>query len=356
MPLYIDKKLDFLMNLTGTKNNMLARALHFDTSHISRIRSGQRGLPTHRDFLEPAALYFARHIREPYQVRGAEDVICPGRAFPEDIQHRVRIISSWLMSDDPLKLPSDDEAGDENRADFFADEFYFGNDGKRKAVERLLAAAVEGPGGSRLFLYSDEDMSWMTEDPQFFAKWAGLMMQVLTLGNHICIIHNMSRNLDELIAAVAGWIPLYLTGNIEPWYCPRLRDDLFHQTRFILSGKEAVIGGYAGTDVGSAYSIYVRNRGMLRTLEAQYSVLLRLCRPLMKVYSAKSGDDLDAVRTRFEASGGDTLYRHQMPQDVHYYVKSDEALILSDRSPDVILFVNDPMLMNALKEFVVRSG
>ena len=45
----IADKLNFLMKVTGTKNNMLSRALNFDASHISRIRTGQRGLPSHRE-------------------------------------------------------------------------------------------------------------------------------------------------------------------------------------------------------------------------------------------------------------------------------------------------------------------
>lgn len=56
----IADKLNFLMKVTGTKNNMLGRVLSFDASHISRIRSGQRGLPSHREFIVPAAGYFAR--------------------------------------------------------------------------------------------------------------------------------------------------------------------------------------------------------------------------------------------------------------------------------------------------------
>ena len=62
MKYIIADKLNFLMKVTGTKNNMLGRALSFDASHISRIRSGQRGLPSHREFIVPAAGYFARAV------------------------------------------------------------------------------------------------------------------------------------------------------------------------------------------------------------------------------------------------------------------------------------------------------
>ena len=63
MKYIIADKLNFLMKVTGTKNNMLGRALSFDASHISRIRSGDRGLPSRREFIVPAAGYFARAVK-----------------------------------------------------------------------------------------------------------------------------------------------------------------------------------------------------------------------------------------------------------------------------------------------------
>lgn len=348
----IGKKLDFLMNLTDTKNNVLARALNFDTSHISRIRSGQRGLPMHRSFLEPASGYFARHIREPYQVSGAADAICPGRQFPADEKARVELIAAWLTSDDPF-IPAPGE-GQEAPAPLL-DEFYFGNEGKRKAAERLLTAAAEEGDGSRLFLYSDEDMSWMTEDPVFFRKWGELMSGAIKSGTRICMIHNLSRNLGELMAAVSGWIPLYLTGSIEPWYCPRLRDNIFHMTRFILSGREAVMGGYAGNDYMAAYSMYVQNRGMVKKLEEQFSSLLQICKPLMHVYTGRDADSLSGYISRFAAADGELISSVQMPQDIHYFVRDVEAMVLSPKALNAVLSTTDPMLISALKEFALRS-
>lgn len=351
----IGRKLDFLMTLTGTKNNMLAKALSFDTSHISRIRSGQRGLPTHRDFLEPASKYFARHIREPYQISGAEDAICPGKPFPQSIQQRAALIASWMLSDETGPEGLREDATAEGCRQSLDVQYYFGNEGKRTASQRLLQAALDGAAGSKLLLYSDEDMSWMTEDPDYFRKWAGMMMSILTGDNRITIIHNLSRNLDELMTAVSGWIPLYFTGNIAPWYCPRLRDEVFHMTRFILAGKEAVVGGYAGTDYERAYSIYVQERGMVKVLEDQFAALLKLCRPLMAVYSEKNGDDPCGAIEGFRKKTGKTTSRIQHPQDIHYYVKGEDALILSPAQRDTVLYVKDPMLLGAVKEFVMLS-
>ena len=86
----IADKLNYLMKLTGTKNNMLSRALSFDASHISRIRNGQRGLPSRREFVVPAAGYFARAVRTASQKRELARRICPGSPWPES-RYRARL-------------------------------------------------------------------------------------------------------------------------------------------------------------------------------------------------------------------------------------------------------------------------
>ena len=56
-------KLDFLLKLTDTSNSAMGRALGFDPSYISRMRSGKRGLPRDRFFLEPAAAFSRGNCR-----------------------------------------------------------------------------------------------------------------------------------------------------------------------------------------------------------------------------------------------------------------------------------------------------
>ncbi|MBR0131273.1 MAG: hypothetical protein IJM08_08200 [Firmicutes bacterium] len=362
MTSYIGKKLDFLMNLTSTKNNMLARALNFDNSHISRIRSGERGLPKQRSFLEPAAEFFAKRIKEPFQIKGAEDMICPGRKWPESVSDQAALIAAWISdsdlgyyypgSADMMHGATGEDAFGSMQSPSF---FYYGNEGKRQAAERLLTAAFTSQAAERLLLYSDEDMSWLTEDPSYFRKWAGLMMSNLQKGNRICMIHNLSRNLGELMAAVSGWIPLYLTGGIEPWYCPKLRDGLFHQTRFIIQSREAAFGGYTGNDVKSAYTVYTGDREMLQLLEAQFQALLAISQPLMQVFTRTDSLAFEEAAGEFLKAEGEMLCAVQQSQEVHFYVKNSNALILSPQNPGILLSVKDPNLLSALKEFALRA-
>ena len=53
------------------------------------------------------------------------------------------------------------------------------------------------------------------------------MTIVILKGNRIRIIHTVSRALNEIFDAITQWLPLYLTGSIEPYYYPRSQDGVF---------------------------------------------------------------------------------------------------------------------------------
>lgn len=91
-------------------------------------------------------------------------------------------------------------------------------EGKRQAAEFFLLEAININTPHTLLLYSDESTEWMTENREFALKWTQLMIDVLSKGNKIKIIHTISRDLDEMLTAIRQWMPLYMTGLIEPYF------------------------------------------------------------------------------------------------------------------------------------------
>ena len=119
--------------------------------------------------------------------------------------------------------------------------YFYGTAGKRQSVLRFLGDLAESGQAYQLRLYSDEDMSWLYEDPLFTRRWAILLMKLLHTGTRIRIPHNITRDSNEMFEAVRNWIPLYMTGAVEPYYYPRLRDGVYHRSLFIASGHSALI-------------------------------------------------------------------------------------------------------------------
>ena len=60
----IAERLDFLMNVTNTKNSVLARALVVDQSYVSKARKGKRKLSRNQTFVNRAADYLPRIIKK----------------------------------------------------------------------------------------------------------------------------------------------------------------------------------------------------------------------------------------------------------------------------------------------------
>jgi hypothetical protein len=99
-----------------------------------------------------------------------------------------------------------------------------------------------------MFLYSDEDMGWLTETG-FRAKWMALLPQALRRGHRITIIHTVNRGFDEMLSAIEKWLPIYMTGAVEPYYCPRPRDGILLRTLFIAPKPERSFRPRWGTSI-----------------------------------------------------------------------------------------------------------
>ena len=120
-------------------------------------------------------------------------------------------------------------------------------------------------------------MSWLFVDPAFARQWADLLRDVLMAGNRIKIVHTVSRHIDEMMEAVAKWVPIYLTGAIEPLYYPGLRDGLFQRTMFIAPFSGAVIANSVNRDSSGMLNIYLEDQEAIRALTVEYNRYLACC-------------------------------------------------------------------------------
>ena len=355
------ERLDYLMKLTNTRNAELAKALNFDPSYISRMRSGKRGLPSHHPFIDPAARFFAKQVTEDYQKQSLSDMILDGRVWPEDPDTARVILSTWLDDEegigfndsisrfldrlskttsldpteyypdtDPFTGPADPALKDKTYV-----TFYHGNEGKREAVlEMLRSMAVSGR--SDVFLcHTDESLDWVSENHYFTARWYALLAQYIRGGGRIRIIHTISRDLGELLNAIDRWLPLYVTGAVEPWYCPRTRDGIFHRSLFVMPGMAALTSNSIGPRSNDSLCMFTRDPEALAAFEKEFYDLLALCRPLAEVKQLAGleelPDDLDSYHYRFETS-------NVLPPNVRLYADEKKGTaVIHTAEPYLIL-------------------
>ena len=132
------------------------------------------------------------------------------------------------------------------------------------------------------------------------------MSNTLARGNRIKIIHTVSRNLDEMLSAISQWMPLYMSGLIEPYFYPKKRDGLFRHTLFIAPKTGAIIASSVGNMENEA-NFLTRNIETVKAITEKYRQLLSLCKPLMHIFTAKDQDIFPNILEKFEKEQGDIL-------------------------------------------------
>lgn len=302
------ERLDFLMQLADVQNNSLALAVSLDASYISRLRRGSRKLPENQTYVLPMSCYLARQIKHPHQREALREALELDIAWLDDERRPAAVLCAWLLGEEPssgasgvsiflrelasarlsLGKGTSKQASPRSFAPPACEKrnLYYGIDGKRAAVVRFLSTVRAHRTPQTLLLFSDEEMSWLFADPAFARQWADLLRDVLMAGNRIKIVHTVSRHIDEMMEAVAKWLPIYLTGAIEPLYYPGLRDGLFQRTMFIAPLSGAVIANSVNRDSSGMLNIYLEDQEAIRALTVEYNRYLACCNPLMKIFNA----------------------------------------------------------------------
>ncbi|MDP3386277.1 MAG: hypothetical protein Q8S24_03495 [Eubacteriales bacterium] len=324
------EKLDLLMNMTKTSNSLLSLNTTLDASYISRMRNGKRKPVKKGDYIEKMAEYFSKNLNEKYQLLSLQDAMGATENLPKNKDKLGLLISEWLRDDSDEKTSSLEGFLDDfsnfsfNRSPSSSDglddiikldqnetEAHYGTKGKRHVVLAFLSNVIMSQKRQTLLLFSDENMEWLTESAEFTAQWSNLMKQVIMKGNRIKIIHTVSRDLDEMLSAIGKWMPLYMTGSIEPYYYPKKRDGVFRRTLFVSPDVAAVTSSSFGDAQDGGANLFTKEKEIIDGLKEEFDAFLSVCRPLMKVFTPHSRNAYFDILSEFEKESGDTIIKSE---------------------------------------------
>ena len=184
-----------------------------------------------------------------------------------------------------------------------------------------------------LLLYSDEDMGWLTGNREFTLKWSSMLNQVIKRGNKIKIIHTVDRGFDEMLSAIREWVPLYMTGSIEPYYYPRIRDGLFRRTLFIAPDTADISSGTVGSGTKNAANFLFTNKMTIKALIEEYNDLLSRCRMLMRIFTPHSNDDYLSLLSEFEDEKKDSIIKTDILTNVTMPLGVMESILARTENP-----------------------
>lgn len=324
----IQEKLHVLMQFLDVSNSKLAKTLMVDPSLISRWRSGERQLMPDSLYIENIVQCLVHHIKTTEQVEHVlrlmdhEDL-----ATNADATNLKAVLHEWFCHETPstnqwiddflkhLSLPKPPETPLEAFVPYEplvegsqeGVRIYRGKDGKRASVIAFLRAVLASKTPVTLMLFSDESIDWMIEDTRFLKTWGSYLFSILQSGHRIKIVHTVKRDLREMLEGIKQWMPLYLTGQIEPYYDPKYKETQFKRTHFIAPGIAAIISsGLKGCDE-LAENVYLAHQESVLHQERMFKHYLSHCRPLMQIFTLKAVPEYHKLQCEFIEAPDDMM-------------------------------------------------
>ena len=297
------EKLDAFMELAEISNIRLGNLVNIDTSYISRFRNGLRSPKSNPCMMDAICTALLRRLGDQNKIQQLAALMkaAPGALTDED--ETFSLFHDWLYDtektdnssviekllenidtfsiDAKTPLPSFEEVAVE-RTVKCEDTVYFGSTGLQNAVIRFLGSVISD-GGKELYLYSDQNVSWLT-DPVFRLKWAALMLGCVQKGIRIHIIHYVDRDVSEMIEAIISWLPLYMSGMIRSYYCKKQKNSQFSNTFFLCPGVACIKGSNViGTEDQSGEYRYDTDPKILEIHQAAFNGLLADAKQLVRI-------------------------------------------------------------------------
>jgi hypothetical protein len=149
----------------------------------------------------------------------------------------------------------------------------------------FIKYAVLSKSNEDVILYSDMPIEEMSKDEEFPKKWMMGMALMIRKGLKLRMIHDVHRPLPEMLLGLEGWIPMYMTGQVSPYYLSDQTNQ--HFMHFLRSAGTAAISGEAifGHHANGRYTV-TRNKDDVAYYRQRAKDLLGRAKPLMQIYQA----------------------------------------------------------------------
>lgn len=323
----------------------LSRFLNFDSSYISRIRNGQRRPADPQGFSENVSKYIINHsssedkavLRRLMDIKNEdamddtiyikslvkwlaygeggikEDVVVPflNKLDEFDLNEFIRSIhfDELKVPTMPFQLPTSKN--------------YYGVEEMCEATLDFFKATVLSKSMEDLIANDDTPMADKASGSDFMKKYIFAVALTLKKGLHINFIHNVNRPFDEMMMGLEGWIPMYMTGQISPYYLKEAHNKLFGH--FLYSSGAAALSGECIMDYHENGKMYLtKNKTEMAYYRQRALDLLSKAHPLMDIYRIETRDAFEAFMEKDKMASGN---RKSILSALPLYTLTEELLL-----------------------------
>lgn len=305
----------FLIDAIPINLSELAKSMGYDPSYLSRIKKGQRMPADITKFAESLSAFLLRKYggsekmelicklldcctaKDPFShpdfTAAITRYLCssePKEKAAEGIRDYLKKLDEFDLNEymtlirfDQLKVPTVPFHLPSSRN-------YYGIEQMKQGELDFFRATALSRSKEPIFMNSDMPMADMAQDMEFNKKWMFGIAACLKKGLHLHMIHHVDRPLEEMILGLEAWIPIYMTGQITPYYLKNPGTDTYHHLNYV-SGAAALAGEcISGYHKDGKY--YLTNaRQEVAYYRTKTNHILSKALPLMEIYTGESKEE-----------------------------------------------------------------
>ena len=340
--------LNTLITSLNINTHEMSKYIVFDASHISRIRYGKARPSNPIEFSNKICSYILNRYKNPDDINNLMMVIgCKKSDLSNEKIYST--LFNWLTSeivpvknqvsdflhhldsfnlDDYIKVIKFDELKVPNIPFYKAKtKHYYGIEEMKQGELNFFKGTVLSKSREDIFMCSDMPMEDMAKDIDFGKKWMFAIAMCLKKGHHLNIIHNLDRPFNEMMLGLESWIPIYMTGQISPYYLSNLKNNVYNHLNYV-SAAAALSGECINGFHNKGMYYLTTNKNEIEYYKEKSDLLLKKAKPLMEIY------------------------REGNIKEYHLFLKKDENIVC-DRTRYIsslpLFTISDELLIKILK-------
>lgn len=311
----------------------LARSICYDASFLSKIRAGNRKPSKSKDFVEAVCAFVVSKYSSQSNKQTISLLIdCNVEDLKNQSDYLFHLVN-WFSSNTSIEensisnfLKNLDEFDlgqyikaihfDELKVPFVpfyksSSKNYYGIEEMKKGELDFFKATVFSKSEEPVFMCSDMPMEDMAKDIDFGKKWMFAIAMCLKKGHHLNIIHNLDRPFNEMMLGLESWIPIYMTGQISPYYLSNLKNNIYNHLNYV-SAAAALSGECINGFHNKGMYYLTTNKNEIEYYKEKSDLLLKKAKPLMEIYREsnikeyhlflKKDENIECDRTRYISS------------------------------------------------------
>lgn len=291
----------------------LSKFLGFDSSFVSKIKNGIRKPLSISDFAGGVCKFITNNYLDTNNELIKELIKCDDKDF-KDIQIITDKLYYWLTNNvnkntndydvnSFIKKLDDFDLNDYIKSIKFDKLFtptlpklktksklYYGLDGYKDAQLEVLKQSAFFKSKEDIFWYSNMPMIEASKDLKFTKKYMMYLAFILKKGIRLNIIHDLDRPFKELMLGLEGWIPLYMTGQINPYYFKNNSNYLYSIIECV-SGNAILHGECVTGNLDKCKLLVSTKKDDINYYRENSNLLLKKATPLMNIYTPEKKNE-----------------------------------------------------------------